>query len=50
MSNSLDPVEITYYELSHLDLHCLKKPIIIACGSERVQVIVLALDVFPISL
>ena len=24
-------------ELSHLDLCCLQKPIIIACGSERVK-------------
>ena len=25
------------YELSHLDLCCLQKPIIIACGSEKVK-------------
>ena len=23
MANSVDPDEIVYYELSHLDLHCL---------------------------
>ena len=32
-SNSVDPD----YEPSHLDLCCLQKPIIIACGSERVN-------------
>ena len=32
MSNSIDPDES-----SHLDLHCLQKPIIIAYGSERVK-------------
>ena len=25
--------------MSHMDLICLKKPIIIACGSERVKVV-----------
>ena len=24
MSNSVDPDEVAYYELSHLDLHCLQ--------------------------
>ena len=33
MSNSVDPDETSHY----LDLHCLQKPIIIACGSERVK-------------
>ena len=37
MSNSVDPDEMAHYELSHLDLCCLKKPIIIACGNERVK-------------
>ena len=32
MSNSVDPDEP-----SHLDLCCLQKPIIIACGSESVK-------------
>ena len=32
MSNSVDPDET-----SHLNLCCLQKPIIIACGSERVK-------------
>ena len=32
MSNSVDPDET-----SHLDLYCLQKPIIIACGKERVK-------------
>ena len=35
MSNSVDPDERAHYEPSHLDLCCLQKPIIIACGSER---------------
>ena len=37
MSNSVDPDETAHYEPSHLDLCCLQKPIIIACGSERVN-------------
>ena len=37
MSNSVDPDEIAHYELSHLDLCCLQKPIIITYGSERVK-------------
>ena len=37
MSNSIGPDETAYYEPSHLDLCCLQKPIIIACGSERVK-------------
>ena len=37
MSNSVDPDEIAHYEPSHLDLRCLQKSIIIACGSERVK-------------
>ena len=36
MSNSVDPDE-TAHEPSHLDLCCLQKYIIIACGSERVK-------------
>ena len=36
MSNSVDPDEMAHDEPSHLDLCCLQKPIIIACGSERV--------------
>ena len=35
MSNSEDPDEMAHYEPSHLELCCLQKPIIIACGSER---------------
>ena len=38
MSNSVDPDETAHYEPSHLDLCCLQKPIIIACGSERIIV------------
>ena len=38
ISNSVDPDKMAHYELSHLDLCCLQKPIIIACGSERVKV------------
>ena len=37
MSNSVDPDETAHYEPSHLDLRCLQKPIIIACGNERVK-------------
>ena len=37
MSNSVDPDETAHYEPSHLDLRCLQKPIITACGSERVN-------------
>ena len=38
MSNSTDPDdEMAHYELSHLDLSCSQKPIIIDCGSERVK-------------
>ena len=37
MSNSVDPDEMAHYEPSHLDLPCLQKPIITACGNERVQ-------------
>ena len=37
MSNSVDPDETAHYEPSHLDLRCLKKPIIIARGSKRVS-------------
>ena len=37
MSDSVDPDETAHYEPSHLDLCCLQKPIIIACGSERVN-------------
>ena len=37
MSNSIDPDETAHYEPSHLDLCCLQKSIIIACGSERVK-------------
>ena len=39
MSNSVDSDETAYDEPSHLDLCCLQKPIIIACGSERVNCI-----------
>ena len=34
MSNNVDPDE-TAHEPSHLDLRCLQKYIIMACGSER---------------
>ena len=37
MSNSVDPYETAHHETSHLDLRCLRKPIIIAYGSERVK-------------
>ena len=37
MSNSVDPDETAHDEPSHLDLHCLQKPILIAYGSERVN-------------
>ena len=35
MSNSVDPDEMAYNEPSHLNLHDLQMPIIIACGSEK---------------
>ena len=38
MSNSVETDETAHIEPSHLDLRCLQKPIIIACGSERVNV------------
>ena len=41
MSNSVDPDETARYEPSHLDLCCLQKPFIIACGSERVKLNIL---------
>ena len=37
MSNSVDPDETAHFEPFHLDLRCVQKPIIIACGSERVS-------------
>ena len=37
-TNSVDPDETAHDEPSHLYLHCLQKPIIIACSSERVKV------------
>ena len=37
MWNSVDPDETAHYEPSHLDLCCLLKPIIIACGGERLN-------------
>ena len=36
MSNNVDPDETAHDEPSHLDLCCLQKPVIIACGRERV--------------
>ena len=38
MSNNVDPDGTANYEPAHLDLCCLQKPIIIACGSERVNI------------
>ena len=38
MSDSIDPDEMAHNEPSHLDLCCLQRPIIIACGSERVNI------------
>ena len=37
MSNSVDPDETAHYEPSDLNLCCLQKLVIIACGSERVK-------------
>ena len=39
MSNRVDPDTRAHYEPSHLDLRCMQKSIIIACGSERVNVL-----------
>ena len=35
--NSVGPDETAHYEPSHLDLRCLQKPIIIACGSKKLM-------------
>ena len=37
MSNSVHPDGTAHYEPSHLDLCCLQKPVIIACGSEKLD-------------
>ena len=37
MSNIVDPDEMAHYDPSHLALHCLQKPIVIACGGEKLQ-------------
>ena len=37
MSNNVDPDETSHYETFHLDLRCLQKTIVIACGSESVE-------------
>ena len=37
MSNSVDPDETAHDEPFRLGLCCLQKPIIIACGSEKVK-------------
>ena len=42
MSNSVDLDETAHYEPSHMDPCCLQKPIIIACGSERVTALTLS--------
>ena len=42
MSNSVDPDEMAQYEPSHLDLCCLQKPIIIACGSKSLLLLPVA--------
>ena len=42
MSNSIAPDETAHYEPSHLDLHCLQKSIVVAFGSERVKVPIIA--------
>ena len=47
MSNSVDPDETAHYEPSHLDLCCLQKSIIIACGSGRVKRILLGPNYHP---
>ena len=39
ISNSIDPDEMAHCALSDLDLCCLQKPIMMACGSERVKVL-----------
>ena len=43
MSDSEDPTETSHYELAHLDLCCLQKPIIIVCDSEREPILVVKL-------
>ena len=39
MTNSVDPDEMAHYDPSHLDLCCLQKPIITACGSKRANLL-----------
>ena len=39
MPNSVDPDETAHYEPSHLNLRCLQKSIIFACGSEKVKLV-----------
>ena len=39
MSNSIDPDEMAHYEPSHLGRRCLQKPVVIAYGSEKVQLV-----------
>ena len=39
MSNSVDLDVTAHSGPSHLDLCCLQKPIIVACGSENVMVV-----------
>ena len=48
--NSVDPDETSHYKPSHLDLHCLQKPIssIIAYGSEKVNRIYLPDNTYEI--
>ena len=48
MSNSIDPDETAHYELSHLDLCCLQKPIIIAYGSTGVNDYILVYTILQI--
>ena len=43
MSNSVDTDETAHDEPSHMDLRCLQKPNIIACGSERTGAVVVIL-------
>ena len=50
MSKSEDPDGMARYEPSHLDLCCLQKPIIIACGCERVKNTARELHFFIVSL
>ena len=36
-ANSVDPHEMAYYELSHLDLHCLQRYLYLSVGTKGLK-------------